>query len=375
MSAPAQTTTPSIADRLLSRFNESTGEASTPEGDAETNAAEAGESESEQHVAPPVSQETEGEAEPALEAEGAEPEAEAQAGEEAGEVEINDDADLAEVLGATTDDLHQHLKITVGEEKIPLSELISRATSAPAAQQVHEATAQERAQLQNLGKSMGARYAELEASMLGLTNLLLDRVTGEEYSDAALAQLKAENEHEWMLRSEEKRQLHATIDQVIGKAQQHRKALEAVQTPAQQAYDMEVAHELSRSIEGWSDPHRAMWDATIIGRFLQQHYSIPPELIESPALRHPGICKAFYDAHRLHRVLEDAGKTKVTLKAKRENARKSVIPTRARRPAENERATKFAAARKLQRQTAGSATRAAAHQKASREALAHFLPD
>jgi hypothetical protein len=376
MSAPTPTETPPLHERLVSAINQDMKEGAQSDQSPEvTEAAPEEEESQEQEVAeagPEDSQASDQPEEAVEEADDLEAAAEPGAAED--EIEITDDVGLAEALGATPEEIHS-LKITVGEEKIPLSELVSRAQSAPLQEQVLEATGEERLNLGNLTQAITDAFAKEEASWIALTNQLISELEGPQYSNEALAKLKTEDESEWMVKSEEKRQLTGKIERFIRAAREHRTNLEAMRTPADQEYDKIQAMELSKTIPNWENPDTAMWEATIIGRFLQEHYGIPQELIEHPATRHAGFCRALYDAHRMYRVEQGAAKTKKILKKKKVGARRSVIATRARRTPENKRDKQFAALRKRQRETARSVDHAGSHADASRRALGHFLPE
>ena len=311
-------------------------------------------------------QEPEEVAEQSLETEEGEPEA-------GDPLDIKNTNDLAEAFGVQQDELHQHLNVQVGEDSVPLADLIERAQAAPLAEQVAAAVAQEKEALRTVGQHQVEEFDKHTAAFVGVINLLIDDVLGGHLSEKAIAELKeAGHDQEYLVRSEDRRNVLARIDKAIGQAQEYQKVHKSGQAPAQTMSDEESAKALIEAVPEWkANPQRALFDAKIIGESIAARYNMSAE--EVNAQRDPRWCLMARDAHAYHRLVEMAKEIKPKLDGKKIRARNTVIPTSARRPAENADAKKVAALRQRVRETAGDPNKKGEHDAASAQLLGRFL--
>jgi hypothetical protein len=307
------------------------------------------------------------------EVEEGEPEAEEEVKEEPGEEhEIRTLDDLAAAFEIEPEQLTQHLQVQIGEETLPLSEVIERASTTPLPAQLEAAVSEQRQAIEQAEATRNEEFQANETAFLGTLNLLISQIEqGGQFSDEAMAALKNENPEQWAVASEEKRQLHALIDSSIKAAHDHQQLR---QQQSYQAYETRATEEgmkLVQAIPEWQDQETAIREATEIGEWVVQQYGFTEEeLGDMPDHR---LALVFRDNFLAHQAETKAKETKKTLTKKKLRARKSVVPTRPKRARGDAGAKARAAARQRQRETARDPDRATEHVDATSELMGDFL--
>jgi len=379
MTAPTDVPEHDIADRMgvafdLEREAEAAGEEEVAEA---TPAAEEPEEQPElpetrQVEEPPGEEDEKAEAKPEEEPEPVEEEVAEEPEPAEDEKEISTLEDLAEAFEVEPTELTSHLQVTIGEETIPLSEVIERASAAPLPAQLSEMVGQQREAIEGAETQRQQAFEESEATFLGAVNALLNKAELEGgYSEEAMARLKMEDPEQWAIRSEERRQFYASVDASVKLAREHQQARAQQQAELYQHRSAEEGLKLINAIPEWQDSNLAVWEATLISQSVQDRYGFTPEeMAQMPDHR---LALAFRDAHRFHRLLDGAVETKKSLTKKKLTTRKSVMPTRPRRAKGDPQATARAAARKRQRATAGDVRSLRDNEMAAAELLGDHL--
>lgn len=129
------------------------------------------------------------------------------------DVEISSFEELAEALEVDPAELSEHLKVKIGEESVPLSEVIVRASQAPLPEQMAQMMAEQTQVVTNAEAERVKFYQEGQANITGAMHALITQAEAEGgFSDQELTRLKHEDPERWAIKAEERRQFSANID-------------------------------------------------------------------------------------------------------------------------------------------------------------------
>lgn len=322
------------------------------------------ESEAPETPTPEVETEPEPTPEEGLEAEPAEPDEQ--------EI-IRGEADLAQAFGVDVQDLRENFNVQVGEESVPLSDVIERASQAPVPAQVAEMLAQQNQAISQKAEQWEQEHQSQQATSIGVIQHLLTQLEGDSgLSDASLASLKIEDPEAWAVKSEEKRQLYGAIDASIRSTREAQEKFEAQKNEIlQQRYAEEGAKLLQHVPEWNTDPELAQSEAPAIAAHAQKKYGwTDEEMAQMPDHRLGLLMRNDY----LNDLKEAKTKEiRKTLDAKKLTAARTVTPTKARRPRTDPAATHRAALRKRQLETENDPNRQDEYLAAVAEDLSGFL--
>ena len=307
------------------------------------------------------------------------PEEDLEAGPEAETAEseeqevIRGEADLAKAFGVEVQDLRENFNVQIGEESVPLSDVIERASQAPVPAQVAEMLAQQNQTITQKAQQWEQEHQSQQAVSIGVIQHFLSQLEGDSgLSDAALAALKAEDPEAWAVKSEEKRQFYGAIDASIRSAREAQEKFEAQQNEIlQQRYAEEGAKLLQHVPEWNTDPELAQREAPAIAAHVQKKYGwTDEEMAQMPDHRLGLLMRNDY----LNDLKEAKAKEiRKTLDAKKLTAARTVTPTKARRPRTDPAATHRAALRKRQHETENDPNRQDEYLDAVAEELSGFL--
>lgn len=265
--------------------------------------------------------------------------------------EIETTAELAEALGVKEEDLYKGLKVPVGEEKIPLGELIERAQQAPPPTQFRQVLETHHNQFQELVKQQQEAYRQNESAFIASAHVLLNEAENERgFSEAAMAALKQESPEDYLIKVEEKRQFYDRMQQALSAAQQAQAQQLENQRRMRDQLAMVEGAKLIEKIPEWKDSELAMREATAVGKWVQNEFGFTEEeMAEMPDAR---LGYFFYKAWKQEMAAQKAARRKKTLTLKKQRALKSNIPTRARQPKTDPATTQLSHLRQVARQTA-----------------------
>jgi hypothetical protein len=355
------------AEKLGNLFEQEQEAVAAEEQDAKASAAP------EEPVAEPESgeaEEVEAESEEPEEAAAEEEPAEAEEAEEPTEeeVEISSLDDLAQALEVEPDELAKHLQVKIGEESMPLSSVIERASQMPLPEQMAQMMGEQREVVTTQETERAQKFNDTQALFFGAVQAMITQAEMEGgFSDAELARLKAEDPERWAIKAEERRQFSAQIDAGVNAARQNQAANQEREAEVYRQRATEEGMKLIQAIPAWQVQDVAIKEATEISEFIQKEYNFSAEeMADMPDHR---LALAFRDLFIAKNAVAKTEKTKKTLTKKKLKARTSVIPTRPRRAKGDPRATALAAARKRQRQTVGDQNRVTEHEDATAELL------
>jgi len=369
MTAPPSPSDRSIVDRFASFIDPPSPEAPAPENNevpqAESEPAEAS-PESEAPETPEVAPEPETEAQPEAEAE---PEAEPD------ESEIRTDADIADALGIGLEDLRGNLKLEIGEESLTLSEVIERATAAPAEQvaKLAETMTTQRVQFEQTAANWTQEHQANQAAIIGLANFHLQKVEGDgALSEQSLAALKAEDPEQWAVRKEEQRQVYGQIDQLVRGARESNDKFEQQQAQMAQQRAAEEGARLLAAIPEWSEnPQQAVKEAQEISGWIQREFSFSEE--EMGQMPDHRLALVFRRLHQAESKLAKQAAKRKTLEGKKLTTSRSAVPAQARKVKVDPDAQRSERLRRVARETSGDVTRRREHEAVQAERFSSFM--
>jgi hypothetical protein len=290
--------------------------------------------------------------------------------------EIKTTEDLAKVFEVEQEELLGKLSVPLGDEMVPLKDVIERATQAPAPAQMAAMMVEQRAMLDQNEAARQHNFMADHTAYVGVTNAILTQTEAERgFDQASLAALKRDDPELWAVRVAERREFYGTVQANVMAAQQFQARQNARTEEVLQQRRVEEGMKIIQAVPEWADSEVAVKEATEIHDAVCGAFGFTQEeMHQMPDHRLALLMRRWHQLEGY--VYQEATKkqeTRKTLDAKKLRAQRTTVPNRSARLDVNSRSRDLAALSKAQRETAGDPSKLADHYAASAQLMGAMM--